>query len=147
MNHLEKKMRYSNAFSSLNSLRNKLEFDGSTVLDSGEKDIILDAIEIAIDRTEESFKKALIYGFHNTGDTVRASALELAKVINAGILKNYIQENDMINLRKILNNDTLSESRETLLNKIDNLMILLNKAKKEEVPSSNMLLIKSFNLL
>jgi hypothetical protein len=148
MNHLEKKMRYSNAFSSLNSLRNVIEFDGPSVMDSIDKNIILDAIEIAIDTTEESFTKALMFGFYNTGDTIKASALELAKVISDGLGRNVIEKEEIDNIRNILRSDiSLFDNRLELIKKVDNLMILLNKAKREDVPIANTLLIKNFNLL
>lgn len=144
MNHLEKKMRYSNAFSSLNSLRNKLEFDGSSIMDSDEKEIILDAIEIATEPTEQSFKKALLYGFYNTGDSIKSSALELAKVIFESLKGNYLNQNDIEEFKKVLRSAdiTLSDNRPNLISKIDSLMMLLNKARQEDVPPTSKLLIR-----
>lgn len=125
-------MRYSNAFSSLNSLRNIIEYDGAEVMEKVEKDIILDAVEIAIDKTEESFTKALMYGFYNTGDTIKSSAVELAKVISDGVTRGVISEDELKELRTFLmTNNPLNDKRLTLISKIDKLMILLNKAKKE----------------
>jgi hypothetical protein len=150
MNHLEKKMRYSNAFSSLNSLRNSFEFGNALAIDIEDKTLILDAIEIAIDATEESYKKALMFGFYNTGDTLKASALELAYVLNEGVEKNVITQTELNTLRNSLIQNSfeqeLFENPNNLTKKIDNLMILLSKAKKENVSETNMLLIKNFNI-
>jgi hypothetical protein len=144
MNHLEKKMRYSNAFSSLNSLRNTLN-DKASIMEQKEKEVILDAIEISIDKTESSFVKALTYGFYNTGETLKSSALELAKVFVEAINRKVINETEVASLRKIIQPDIMMPegNEKELIFKIDSLMILLNKAKREDVPASSTLLIKS----
>lgn len=144
MSRLEKKLRYSNAFSSLNSLRNLMAFDGPGTMAGKEKEIVLDAIEIATEPTEESFTKALMYGFHNTGDSIRSSALELAKVIVEGLANKYITEKDLEGLKDSLTkaSDKLFNSNPALVVKIDHLMTLLNKAKRDELPITNKLLVK-----
>ena len=126
MNHLEKKMRYSNAFSALNSLRNKIANVDYENLDLNSKEVILDAIEISTDRTEKGFEKALLYGFYNSGDTIKSSALELAKVISEGLQKKMIDEAELYLLRDVINQAQLATDSENLLPKIDCLMVLLN---------------------
>jgi hypothetical protein len=145
MNYLEKKLRYSNAFSSLNSLRNLIGFPGTTSMDETEKEIVLDAIEIAVDNSEASFKKALMYGFYNTGNSLKTSALELAKVIDAGLRRQVITTKEVYELGQILRKEKKSTdiNIDDLTSKIDHLMVLLNKAKKDEVSTSNSFLIKS----
>jgi secreted protein with Ig-like and vWFA domain len=110
------------------------------------KEVILDAIEISTDRTEKGFEKALLYGFYNSGDTIKSSALELAKVISEGLQKKMIDEAELYLLRDVINQAQLATDSENLLPKIDCLMVLLNKAKKEEVSVTNTLFIKNLNL-
>jgi len=147
MNHIEKKVRYSNAFSSLNSLRNKIAFKDSSIMNIEDENLILEAIEIATESTEGSFKKALLYSFYNTGDTIKASALELAKVLDEGMSRGLLDDSDIKGLKDALSPIPFSNDRKNLVSKIDSLMILLNKAKKEEVLTSNSLRIKGLNTL
>lgn len=138
-------MRYLNAFSSLNALRNTLLFDKTPSVPEIDRDIILDAFEIVVDKTQDSLSKALIYGFYNTDDTVRASALELARVVSEGLKQKAIEENDITNLRQVLAGGitiTVENSKE-LVNKIDRLMILLNKAKRDNTTIASTLQIKN----
>jgi uncharacterized protein YjcR len=144
MNLLEKKMRYLNAFSSLNALRNTLLQGNGQVIDTTDREIIKDAIEIAIDKTEESLSKALLYGFYNADNTIRASALDLAKVINEAIIRGAITKEDMQHVRHILSNEiVMTEDSSSLVNKIDRIMTLLNKAKRANTSVASTLLIKN----
>lgn len=144
MNHLEKKLRYSNAFSSLNALRNRINFDFSSGIEPVERGILLDAMEIATAKSEDSFRKALMYGFFNTGDSVKTSALELAKVINSGLELAVLTREDIISMQKMLEPEApIDISLKMLIPKIDSLMVLLNKAQREDEPGSSLSLIKS----
>lgn len=149
MNHLEKKMRYSNAFESLNSIRNILEFNEQDSMGQDERNIILDAIEIATEPTERSFELALLYGFYNTGDTIKSSALELAKAINDAVTKKAISSDQLNRIKTIAQRKEIAlfEDNKSLIQAIDYVMVLLNKAKKEDVAESNLLLIKNLNIL
>jgi hypothetical protein len=144
MNLLEKKMRYLNAFSSLNAVRNMLLQKSNHKIDSTDREIIKDAIEIAIDKTEESLSKALLYGFYNTDNTIRASALDLAKVINEAISREAVTKTDMQHIRQLMTGDAdFSGDNSALISKIDRLMTLLNKAKRANTTVASNLLIKN----
>lgn len=132
-------MRYSNAFSSLNSLKNSLTSTSAKSLCSVDNNIILDAIEIAIDNSERSFEKALMYAFYNTGNTIESSALELSEAFAEAINNNILTNQELTSVRILLNSSQLSFENVSpeLVKKIDSIMRILTINKMESTSDNS----------
>jgi hypothetical protein len=82
MSVIEHSIRYSAAFSAINSLRNLVEYNNAKRFGKVQDEIISDAFLFLTSDDKAVNEKRILYTFHNTSRPAQASALQLSQAIN-----------------------------------------------------------------
>lgn len=140
MSLLEKKLRYSTAYSLLNNIRHKIEKRPDSVVTERDISILNEAIELIIGEVQQRITKTVIYSLQNMEDIFSSSALELSEAMEVASTKlNPKPEvTDYYSLlRKVIINEILTEREQTQILKFINLSMQIIEEKKNNESSLN----------